>query len=151
GDLMARTRRIIRTRRVAGLNGYKGIVNLECGHNIHTTTAELETMPLGHFICPHCPDEPAPIEPPSPARDGRLRCYYAHCMAIYGTPAEQRDVATLLALGFQVINPNTPEIEARVQHMKDGYAESPTGQYENGSAFVMHELFKPMAQDCDVL
>lgn len=32
--------------------------------------------------------------------------YYAHCIALYGTLQEARDVATLEALGFAVLNPN---------------------------------------------
>lgn len=35
--------------------------------------------------------------------------YYAHCKAIYNTPQEQRDVETLKALGFEVLNPNEPK------------------------------------------
>lgn len=37
------------------------------------------------------------------------KCYYAHSVLIYGTHQEQRDVATLKDLGFEVINPNSPE------------------------------------------
>jgi len=43
--------------------------------------------------------------------DGRLKCYYAHCVAIYGTPQEERDMVTLRALGLDVKNPNQPEIQ----------------------------------------
>lgn len=35
----------------------------------------------------------------------RRRVYYAHCQAIYGTPQETRDLATLEDLGFEVLNP----------------------------------------------
>jgi hypothetical protein len=35
--------------------------------------------------------------------------YYAHCIAIYGTPQEDRDVATLRALGLEVFTPNSEE------------------------------------------
>ena len=41
-----------------------------------------------------------------------MKVYYAHCMAIYGTPQEARDIATLEALGLTVVNPNTPECDA---------------------------------------
>ena len=34
-----------------------------------------------------------------------MQVYYAHCMAIYGKPQEARDIATLKALGFEVVNP----------------------------------------------
>ena len=53
-----------------------------------------------------------------------MKCYYAHCMSIYGTPQENRDVATLKELGFDVVNPNSPEIQAKVQEMKDNHASS---------------------------
>lgn len=32
--------------------------------------------------------------------------YYAHCMAIYNTPQEERDIELLKELGFEVNNPN---------------------------------------------
>jgi hypothetical protein len=38
-----------------------------------------------------------------------MKIYYAHCVAIYDTPQETRDVETLRKLGFEVINPNSPE------------------------------------------
>ena len=37
-----------------------------------------------------------------------MKCYYAHCMALYDTPQEERDIATLEGLGFKVENPNSP-------------------------------------------
>ena len=44
----------------------------------------------------------------------KLNVYYAHFMGIYNTPQEERDIATLEALGFNVINPNTPGIQVEV-------------------------------------
>jgi hypothetical protein len=41
----------------------------------------------------------------------KLRAYYAHSMGIYGRPQEDRDLATLHALGFEVNNPNRPEMQ----------------------------------------
>jgi hypothetical protein len=43
-----------------------------------------------------------------------LNCYYAHPVSLYGTEhrpnaQEQRDIATLTALGFTVMNPNSTE------------------------------------------
>lgn len=38
-----------------------------------------------------------------------LKVYYAHCLALYGTKQEERDIATLKKLGFNVENPNTPK------------------------------------------
>ena len=39
-----------------------------------------------------------------------MTVYYAHPMAIYGTPQEDRDIETLENLGFTVVNPNTFDI-----------------------------------------
>ena len=35
--------------------------------------------------------------------------YYAHCMALYDTAQEARDVVLVKRLGFAVLNPNGPE------------------------------------------
>ena len=35
-----------------------------------------------------------------------MKIYYAHCVSLYGTPQEQRDLETLWGMGFNVINPN---------------------------------------------
>lgn len=40
-----------------------------------------------------------------------MKVYYAHCIAIYNTPQEQRDVALLKALGFEVVNPSEPWVD----------------------------------------
>lgn len=42
----------------------------------------------------------------------RLLVYYAHAMSLYGTIQEKRDLETLQALGFEVLNPNSPEHQA---------------------------------------
>jgi len=39
----------------------------------------------------------------------RKRVYYAHHMALYGTPQEARDVKFLEDLDFKVVNPNSYE------------------------------------------
>jgi len=41
-----------------------------------------------------------------------MKVYYAHCLTIFNRPQEARDVATLEALGFEVVNPNSAECEA---------------------------------------
>lgn len=38
-------------------------------------------------------------------------CYYAHCMALYNTPQERRDIVLLESLGFQVFNPNCSVVQ----------------------------------------
>lgn len=36
----------------------------------------------------------------------KKRVYYAHPVSLYGTKQEDRDVSTLINLGFEVVNPN---------------------------------------------
>lgn len=62
----------------------------------------------------------------------KLKVYYAHPITLYGTPAETRDIATLEALGFEVVNPNTPELDAAYK--------------ERGM-----EVFTPVVESCDAL
>lgn len=47
-----------------------------------------------------------------------LRVYYAHCLAIYNTPQELRDVATLATLGLVVDNPNRKAVQKEVARRK---------------------------------
>lgn len=49
-----------------------------------------------------------------------MKIYYSHCMAIYGTRQEQRDIDTLTALGFEVVNPSSKEIEEAVKQLPSG-------------------------------
>jgi hypothetical protein len=44
-----------------------------------------------------------------------MNIYYAHCMDIYDTPQELRDIKLLESLGFTVINPNQPEHQESCQ------------------------------------
>jgi hypothetical protein len=37
--------------------------------------------------------------------------YYAHCVAAYGTPQENRDMETLTSLGFSIYNPNNKKCQ----------------------------------------
>ena len=39
----------------------------------------------------------------------KIKIYYAHCVALYGTKQEQRDIEILEALGFEVLNPSDRE------------------------------------------
>jgi hypothetical protein len=68
-----------------------------------------------------------------------VTCYYAHCMAIYGTQQEERDLNLLKALGFEVVNPNTPETKdlCDVTQMRGGN--------------VMEEVFRPMVRAAGVV
>lgn len=48
-------------------------------------------------------------------------CYYAHCMAIYDTEQEERDLETLDQLGFTVFNPNNAQSSAGYEKEGMGY------------------------------
>lgn len=41
-----------------------------------------------------------------------MRVYYAHCLSIYDTPQEQRDLQIMDDLGWEVYNPNNDECSA---------------------------------------
>lgn len=47
-----------------------------------------------------------------------MNVYYAHCLAIYNTPQEKRDLITLQRLGFQVTNPNSPIVQRDVELLR---------------------------------
>jgi hypothetical protein len=76
-----------------------------------------------------------------------VRAYYAHCVALYGTRQEERDLATLAALGLEVLNPNTPETQARCDEVR---AEANAAGVGDPGAAVM-ETFREMVLGCDAL
>jgi len=59
-----------------------------------------------------------------------MKCYYAHCMALYNTPQEARDIALLESLGFEVLNPNAPEHEHNWETLGMDYAHALVTQCE---------------------
>lgn len=76
-----------------------------------------------------------------------MRIYYAHCLAIYGTPQEDRDVALLEALGFEVVNPNSPEINQRCARLRQEFVDGHWKKfgYEEATALLMDQVFRPLA------
>ena len=76
-----------------------------------------------------------------------MKVYYAHCQAIYDSPQEQRDVEMLKALGFEVINPNSPEYVAVAKKIKSTPAYCVEG---TASAMVM-DYFTKLVKDCDAV
>ena len=66
-----------------------------------------------------------------------MKAYYAHCKVIYRTPQEQRDIATLVALGFDVINPASEEVEAALVGMS--------------SSEEIMAYFERFADECDLI
>jgi hypothetical protein len=101
--------------------------------------------------------------------------YYAHCVALYGTPQEKRDIAVLdhLFPTATLINPGAPGIKARVDRMKDCWrwvadSRQPGAlltnaqqfrpeeiavarAYDDDGTMVMHEIFQNLAETCDLL
>ena len=61
-----------------------------------------------------------------------MKVYYAHCVSIYGTPQERRDLGILERMGFDVANPNC-------QECTDGYKSEGM------------EFFRTFAENCDAL
>lgn len=76
-------------------------------------------------------------------------CYYAHVLALYGTPQELRDITTLSRLGFEVMNPNDPKIQKACDDFRalHGAVTEVTAEHKS----VMYEIFKPIVQGCDAL
>ncbi|GAG34882.1 unnamed protein product [marine sediment metagenome] len=48
----------------------------------------------------------------------KMLVYYAHCMSDYDSSPEQKDIETLISLGFNVENPNEHQHMAKVARMK---------------------------------
>lgn len=67
-----------------------------------------------------------------------MRVYYAHCLAIYNTPQETRDLMTLERLGFNVLNPNRAVYQEHADRMK-----------KQGDD-VLVNVFFPLVKECDV-
>jgi hypothetical protein len=67
------------------------------------------------------------------------RVYYAHCIALYGTPQEDRDVEHLETLGFEVLNPNNPDVSRDVAELKAAGRED------------YMDYFHDLIQSCDAV
>lgn len=66
---------------------------------------------------------------------GKLRCYYAHSLHLYGTAQEKRDIELIEALGFEVVNPNQ-------KRHSNAYRALPEGEGMN--------YFVELVRTCDV-
>lgn len=53
----------------------------------------------------------------------KLKVYYAHCIALYDTKQELRDIKTLRSLGFQVVNPNAKKHDVGARKYGMAYFE----------------------------
>lgn len=70
----------------------------------------------------------------------KLKCYYAHTILSYGSTQEEMDIKLLERLGFEVINPNTPEIENELEQFI----------IDHGKRRTM-DFFTDIVSDCDLL
>lgn len=52
-----------------------------------------------------------------------MKVYYAHCMALYDTPQEQRDIDTLKKLGYEVCNPNCTKYKKSWKNLGMAFGE----------------------------
>lgn len=84
-----------------------------------------------------------------------MRVYYAHCMALYNTPQERRDVLHLECLGFEVVNPNSPAINLACENIRRDTEVGVSGNYtlrgNQASLRIMLEIFQPLVMSCDCL
>jgi hypothetical protein len=71
-----------------------------------------------------------------------MKAYYAHCMALYNTAQERRDLQTIKELGWEVLNPNTPEHQA-------GCDAARLAKPANPSAAM--DYFQPLVEGCDIV
>lgn len=40
-----------------------------------------------------------------------MKCYFARPINLYGTPQDERDIALIKSLGFEMLNPNKEEVD----------------------------------------
>lgn len=60
-----------------------------------------------------------------------MKVYYAHSVGIYGSKQEARDINTLKFLGFEVVNPNTPEIQREIELYKLKHPDTLMTYFDN--------------------
>jgi hypothetical protein len=70
----------------------------------------------------------------------KLKCYYSHTMTSYDSTIEQEDIELLERLGFEVVNPNSPDIQSEMEDYINMY----------GKQNVM-DYFKSVVRFCDVV
>lgn len=81
-----------------------------------------------------------------------MKIYYAHCKSIYNTPQELRDIQLLQALGYEVLNPNSPHIQEECNKIKSSI--NPYYCYSNFTSYKRDEVMKyftDLVLQCGVL
>jgi hypothetical protein len=80
-----------------------------------------------------------------------MKVYYAHSMGLYNTIQEQRDIKTLEALGFEVLNPNNPQVQARVDEVMGRHKiEHPGYPDSHYYRVAFKEIFDELVDQCQV-
>lgn len=74
-----------------------------------------------------------------------MKVYYSHCMAIYDTPQEKRDVKDLKLMGFEVFNPNSSKCDEVVSKIRRHACHF----YDPGEKIM--DFFMNEVKKCDVL
>lgn len=81
--------------------------------------------------------------------------YYAHCLALYGTAQERRDLETLATLFPHALvhNPADAFIDSQCRAVRERFNVDVTfrANYTDDSDAVMEEVFKPLVQRCQLL
>ena len=84
--------------------------------------------------------------------------YYAHCLQLYGTKQEQRDLETLRGFGFQVTNPADDAYAKLAKTVKQVYANPTTDEeralvapFADAGEAVMQLVFRGLVCNCDAL
>lgn len=80
-----------------------------------------------------------------------MKIYYAHCMAIYGTPQETRDLLFLKDLfgdhpDLEIVNPNSDRINARCLAARLKFKKK-----VSAGGYIMNKIFKPLVLSCDAV
>lgn len=69
-----------------------------------------------------------------------MKVYYAHSIHLYNTPQEQIDIELLTKLGFEVVNPNSVEVDIAYKEYKSKYGDDKAMDY-----------FRELIDDCAIL
>lgn len=78
-----------------------------------------------------------------------MKVYYAHFMGVYNTPQEERDIKTLKELGFEVVNPNQPEIQKEVEERLD-YHRKHGSVNQDPYMLMFDDVFFSRVRKCEV-
>lgn len=73
-----------------------------------------------------------------------MKVYYAHCIGLYDTFQEIRDINTLLGLKLEIVNPNNPETDKKYKELLKSVNTN------EGYNQVFDSIFNSKIDICDV-